>query len=89
MAQQESNAQQLENQLLFVPIDAKMAKVLEEALNLLNKYPEIVRRIEADQAAHGKQQKLPRVQDNRRRADAHTPVLPRTTTCRRRQRAAL
>ena len=74
MAQTKDNANQLENHLFLAPTDTKLAKVLEEALELLEKYPEIVERIKQDQVGRGKRKKLPRVLDKRWEEDQTLPL---------------
>ena len=63
MAQRKDNASQTGIELLLAPTDTKMAKVLEEAVELVRKYPEIIERIKQDQELDAKQSKLPRVLD--------------------------
>ena len=62
------------NPLLLAPTDTKMAKVLEEALNLLKRYPEITERIRQDQEKDGKESKLPRVLDKRWKEEQTLPL---------------
>lgn len=63
MAQNKSTATPVVGQLFFVPNDAKMARILEEGLNLLRAYPEIANRIRVDQDAVALAKKALREQD--------------------------
>jgi len=64
-----------DSELLLAPTDTKMAKVLEEAVKLAKKRPEILARIEQDQDAHAKLKKISRVEDQRW-YEAQTLPLP-------------
>ena len=75
MALREHSVSQVENHLLCTPTDTKMAKVLKEAKELVEKFPEIIIRIKDDQVTHGKQEKLPRVLDKRWESDQTLPLL--------------
>ena len=74
MARRKDSAIGLENHLFLTPTDTKLAKVLEEALELLEKYPEIVERIKQDQVGRGKRKKLPRVLNKRWEEDQTLPL---------------
>jgi len=65
MTQDKDSGNKLEDFLLLAPTDTKMAKVLDEAINLLEKTPEILDRIRADQEADGKEEKWVRILDQR------------------------
>ena len=60
--------------MLLAPTDTKMAKVLEEAVNLLKRYPEITERIKHDQEKDGKGSKLSRVLDKRWKEEQTLPL---------------
>ena len=75
MAEKQELSTGMGNPLLLAPTDTKMAKVLEEALNLLKCYPEIVERIKHDQERDGKESKLSRVLDKHWKED-QTLSLP-------------
>ena len=74
MAKRKDNASQREIELLLAPTDTKMAKVLEEAMELVGKYPEIVERIKQDQELDAKRSKHPRVLDKRWEEEQTLPL---------------
>ena len=74
MAQRKENAIQTGIELLLAPTDTKMTKVLEEAMKLIEKCPEIVKRIKQDQELNAKQSKLPRVLDKRWEEEQTLPL---------------
>ena len=74
MAEKQDIAKRVGNLLLLAPTDTKMAKVLEEAVNLLKRCPEITERIRQDQEKDGKESKLPRVLDKRWKEDQTLPL---------------
>lgn len=74
MAQDKDRGNQVDNHLLLAPTDTKMAKVLDEAMNLLDKNPEILKRLRADQEADGKKEKLARILDQRWEEEQTLPL---------------
>ena len=74
MAQTQETATGVDNHLLLAPTDTKMAKVLEEAMKLLDYSPEIVERIRQDQELDAKKLKLPRVLDKRWEEEQTLPL---------------
>jgi hypothetical protein len=58
----------------LAPTDTKMAKVLEEAVELIKKYPGMIERIKQDQKLDAKKSKLPRVLDGRWEKDQTLPL---------------
>ncbi len=74
MAQRKDSVSQTEIELLLAPTDTKMAKVLEEAVELIKKYPEMIERIKQDQKLDAKKSKLSRVLDERWEEDQTLPL---------------
>lgn len=56
-------------ELMLIPFDGKMAKVIEEVMALAREYPEILWRIGADQTADAKEAKAMRLADTQWLAD--------------------
>lgn len=63
MAHQENTAHQLPGQLFFSPINSKLTKLLEQAQDIMEKYPEILDSIKQDQDQDGLEEKYWRTID--------------------------
>ncbi len=74
MARKKDSASLTGIELLLAPTDTKMAKVLEKAMELVRKYPEIIERIKQDQELDAKKSKLPRVLDKLWEEDQTLPL---------------
>ena len=74
MAQRKDSVSRTEIELLLAPTDTKMAKILEEAVELIKKYPGIIERIKEDLKLDAKKSKLPRLLDRCWEEDQTLPL---------------